>query len=305
MSKWPGWLDESLQKPLVIGGRQLPGRIWTASGCFGHGTYGQDILSPDFTSPFQGIGCVVTKTITLSPRLGNPPPRVWDCGTGALNSIGLENPGLEKFIAEIVPELVKNNTPFIASIAGTKPEEFGTMAAALHKAASRFDNWHGIELNLSCPNVAHGGVDFGRNIDTIEACVSAARKAVPDRAVLAKLTPNSASIAPLAQAAANGGADAITAINTLIGMDINLQNGKPVLPRIRGGYSGPALLPVALSKVDEIVQQTGIPVVAVGGASSTEDVLKFFAVGAIAVQIGTAMMRDPFTVSKINRDLFG
>jgi dihydroorotate dehydrogenase (NAD+) catalytic subunit len=305
MNKWPAWLDESLKKSLVLAGREFPGRIWTASGCFGDGTYGSEITSPDFNSPFDGIGSVVTKTITLSSRAGNPPPRVWDCGSGALNSIGLENPGLEKFITEIIPKLAINKTPFIASIAGTEPEEFGVMAKALYEAASDLNNWHGLELNLSCPNVAHGGVDFGRNVDTVEACVSAVRKAIPARVLLAKLTPNSASIAPLAQAASNGGADAITAINTLIGMDINLRNGKPVLPNIRGGYSGPALLPVALSKVDEIVQQTGIPVVAVGGVNCTEDVLKFFAVGAVAVQIGTAMMRDPFTVAKIDKELFG
>jgi dihydroorotate dehydrogenase (NAD+) catalytic subunit len=308
MNDLPQWLEFDPSKGFELCGRRLPGRLWTASGCFGYGLSGLDLRDaghPEFDSPLTGIGMVVTKTLTVSPREGNPPPRIWDAGPGALNSIGLENVGLDAFLARVLPELKARDIPFIVSIAGTVPEEFGTMTARLAEAAADMPNWHGVELNLSCPNVAHGGVDFGRDPDTVTACTRAARKEIGDRLVLAKLTPNVASIARLATAAGEGGAHAITAINTLIGMDIDLRTGQPVLPRRRGGYSGPAILPVALAKVDEIVMETGLPVIGVGGIYSAGDVLKFFAVGAAAVQIGTAQLGDPFSVSRIAAGLKG
>ena len=297
------WLTIDPAGAFRLGPRTFPGRVWTASGCFGYGLIGGEIVGPGRGNPFEGLGAVVTKTITAEPRIGNPPPRVWATEFGALNSIGLENMGLDRFCAEAVPALVRRGVPFVASIAGTRPAEFGVMTRRLVAAAGAAPGWHGVELNLSCPNVAHGGVDFGRDPHTVRACVEAARAETDDRVVLAKLTPNVAAIAPLARAAGDGGAHGLTAINTLIGMDIDLRNGRPVLPRRRGGYSGGAILPVALAKVDEIVRETGLPVVGVGGVRTADDAAKFFAVGAVAVQVGTAQMDDPFAAADVARSL--
>ncbi|MBU0742062.1 dihydroorotate dehydrogenase [bacterium] len=299
MSLLPAWLPFDPRDEFRLGPRVFPGRVWTASGCFGYGLDGHDITSPGGGSPLDGVGAVVTKTVTLAPRHGNLPPRIWDAGPGALNSIGLENVGLDRFLDEIAPALEANAVPFVASIAGTEPAQFGVMTRRLRETAAGFAHWHGVELNLSCPNVAEGGVDFGRDPATVRACVQVAAGETGDRALLAKLTPNAACIAELAQAAADGGAHGVTAINTLIGMDIDLNTGRPVLPGRRGGYSGPAILPVALAKVDEIVRETGLPVVGVGGIRRLGDALKFFAVGAVAVQVGTAQMDNPFAAAAI------
>jgi dihydroorotate dehydrogenase (NAD+) catalytic subunit len=301
MTGLPGWLPFDPATPLCIGPRRFPGRIWTASGCFGYGLDGEELGAAGLGSPFDGLGAVVTKTVTPQPRRGNPPPRVWDAGCGALNSIGLENVGLDRFLDEVVPALDRRGVPFVVSLSASRPEGFGAMCRRLHGTASGCSCWHGIELNLSCPNVAEGGVDFGREPLTVARCAGAAAPHCGDRALLVKLTPNVASIAGLARAAADGGAHAVSAVNTLIGMDIDLKTGRPVLPRRRGGYSGPAILPVALAKVDEIVQETGVPVVAIGGIARLDDALKFFAVGAVAVQVGTAQMADPFAAAEIAR----
>jgi dihydroorotate dehydrogenase (NAD+) catalytic subunit len=173
------------------------------------------------------------------------------------------------------------------------------MAERLAAAAADCRHWHGVELNLSCPNVAEGGHDFGARSGTVAACVAAARPHLPDRALLAKLTPNTADIAELATAAAEAGADAVCAINTVVGLDVDLATGRPQLPRRFGGYSGPGILPVALAKVDQIVARSGVPVVGVGGIAGAEDALKFFALGAVAVQVGTAQMRDPFAAASV------
>jgi dihydroorotate dehydrogenase (NAD+) catalytic subunit len=226
-------------------------------------------------------------------------PRLCELRAGALNSIGLENIGLERFVTKLLPVLIEREVPLIVSLAATRPAEFGEMAARLHAVAAACKSWHGVELNLSCPNVAEGGLDFGRDPDQVGACVAAARSELPDRVLLAKLTPNVDRIAPLADAARQAGADAITAINTVVGLEVDLEAGRPVLPRRCGGYSGPAILPIALAKVDEIVREVEIPVIGVGGISRGEDALKFFALGAVAVQVGTAQMGDPFAAARI------
>jgi len=299
----PSWWQTDPCKSFVLGPRTFPGRIWTASGCFAYGLSGDNFRSADIASPFTGLGAVVTKTITPSPRSGNPMPRLCELPFGAINSIGLENVGFAGFLEKVLPELERRGVPVVVSMAATRPEEFGEMAAKLHEHACGYHHWHGVELNLSCPNVAEGGHDFGRDPGIVESCVAAARQHLPDRALLAKLTPNITDIAGLAKAAVAGGADAVSAINTVVGMDVDLVSGKPVLPRRYGGYSGPALLPIALAKVDEIIQKTGTPVVGVGGIGSAEDALKFFALGVEAVQVGTAQMRDPFTAAAIAKNL--
>jgi dihydroorotate dehydrogenase (NAD+) catalytic subunit len=299
----PAWFTLDACAPVRIGPRALPGRIWTASGCFGYGLSGHDIGSEDLDTPYDGIGAVVTKTVTLQPRSGNPMPRLVESSCGVINSIGLENVGFAAFVGEILPELEARGVPMVVSLAATRPQEFGRMCRDLYRAASGCAHFHGVELNLSCPNIAEGGHDFGSDADTVRACLEAARAELPDRALIAKLTPNVNRIAPLAEAAAAGGADAVAAINTVVGLDVDLRTGRPVLPRRFGGYSGPAILPIALAKVDEIVRATGVPVIGVGGIQGAQDALKFFALGAVAVQVGTAQMRDPFAAARVARDL--
>ena len=295
----PNWWRIDPCAGFPLGPRQIPGRVWTASGCFAYGLTGHEISSAEHASPYEGIGAVVTKTLTPQPRLGNPMPRLVELPGGALNSIGLENVGIDRFLDEMLPALTERNVPFIVSLAATTPDQFGAMAGKLHGAALNLDHWLGVELNLSCPNIAEGGHDFGRQPDTVTACVAAARNHLPDRVLLAKLTPNVASIAPLAEAARRGGADAVSAINTLVGLEVDLTTRQPILPRRTGGYSGRAILPIALAMVDTIVREVDIPVVGVGGITTPADALKFFALGAVAVQVGTAQMRDPFTTARI------
>jgi len=301
--KHPAWWQLDVTAPFTLGPRELPGRIWTASGCFAYGLTGHDIASEEIASPYVGLGAVVTKTVTPQPRPGNPMPRLVEMTVGAINSIGLENVGFEAFLAETLPELGARQVPTVVSLAATRPEEFGPMARRLHAAGKDLACWHGVELNLSCPNVAEGGHDFGSDPDTVAACVAAARPHLPDRALIAKLTPNVTRIAPLAAAAAEAGCDAVAAINTVLGLDVDLQTGRPVLPRRFGGFSGAGIRPIALAKVDEIVREAGVPVVGIGGIDTAEDALKFFALGCVAVQVGTAQMRDPFAAARVAHDL--
>ena len=301
----PAWYKLRGDESFTLGPRTFPGRIWTASGCFAYGLSGHEMKDAEGRSPYTGIGAVVTKTVTPAARSGNPMPRLAELSTGALNSIGLENVGYRRFLAEVLPELEARGVPTVVSLAVTRPEEFGPMTGELNAAATGMQHWHGVELNLSCPNVAEGGHDFGRDAKTVARCVRAARENLPDRALLVKLTPNVADIAALARASAEAGADAVSAINTVVGLEVDLETGKPVLPRRFGGYSGPGVRPIALAKVDEIVGKVGVPVVGVGGIDTAEDALRFFALGAVAVQVGTAQMRDPFAAADICRELSG
>jgi len=295
----PAWWRIDVTAPFELGPRPLPGRIWTASGCFAYGLHGHDIAAPDLASPYAGIGAVVTKTVTPAPRAGNRMPRLVELRCGAINSIGLENVGLAAFLRDVLPALEARQVPTVVSLAATRPAEFGTMAEQLSAAGRALKHWHGVELNLSCPNVAEGGHDFGSSPETVAACVAAVRPHLPDRVLLAKLTPNVAAIAPLAAAAAAAGCDAVVAVNTVVGLDVDLATGRPVLPRRFGGYSGPAIQPIALAKVDAIVREVGVPTVGVGGIEDVAGALKFFALGCVAVQVGTAQMRDPFAAARI------
>lgn len=301
--KLPAWWQLDVTAPFRLGPRDLPGRVWTASGCFGYGLHAHDFGAAGFESPYSGVGAVVTKTVTPEPRVGNAMPRLVETTCGALNSIGLENVGFDAFLAEVLPELEARGVPTLVSLAATTPEAFGPMVRRLHRQAQGYSHWHGVELNLSCPNVAEGGHDFGGAPDTVARCVAAARAELPDRALLAKLTPNVADIGLLAAAAREAGVDAVSAVNTVIGLDVDLETGQPYLPRRFGGYSGAAIQPIALAKVDQIVRGTGVPVVGVGGIAAGADALKFFALGAVAVQVGTAQMRDPFAAARVARDL--
>lgn len=268
--------------------------VFTASGTWGYGIEYFDLCDP------SELGGIVTKTITVEPRPGNPQPRVCELRHGMLNSIGLENVGLAAFVAEKLPVLREHRVPTVVSLAARDEAEFTTMIEEL----AGHDGWSAVELNLSCPNVARGGLDFGREPARVERITADARRALPaDRALWVKLTPNVTSIGDLALAAERGGADAISCINTLVGMEIDLERREPVFPRGTAGYSGPAILPIALARVWEVAQAVAVPIVGIGGISSLDDVLRFFVAGATAVQVGTSLFARPDLANVFERRL--
>ncbi|MDH5372898.1 MAG: dihydroorotate dehydrogenase [Acidimicrobiia bacterium] len=262
----------------------LKNPILTASGLWGYGLDYVDLVDP------ADLGAVVTKTLTIEPRLGNPQPRMRELEHGVLNSIGLENIGLSAFIRTKLGELTRRKVDVVVSIAAREESEFAQMIDEL----TPHEGWLGVELNLSCPNVARGGLDFGRDPECIERIVRSAKEALPEgKCLLVKLTPSSTEIGALAAAGERGGADAISCINAAVGLEVDLERRRPVFARGTAGYSGPAILPIALAKVWEVSHAVRIPVVGIGGISSLEDVLAFLVVGASAVQVGTALLAQP------------
>ncbi len=246
---------------------------------------------------FSTLGGIIPKTVTLEPRIGNRPPRTIETASGLLNSIGLDNDGLEVFIEKHVEYLLSLDTAIIANIAGRNVEEYRQMAARLQKHSGIA----GLELNISCPNVS-GGVDFGTNPESTEQVVRAVREEC-DFPVIAKLTPNITNIIPIAQAAKEGGADAVSLINTLQGMAVDWRNRKPILGNVLGGLSGPAIKPVALRIVHQVATAVDIPIIGVGGIASIDDVMEFLVTGASAIQIGTASFYNPGLSGTLSQQL--
>lgn len=265
--------------------------ILVASGTFG---YARE-MSP-FVD-FSKIGGIIPKTVTPLPRIGNPPPRTVETASGMLNSIGLDNDGIDVFIEKHLPYLFSLDTPVIANIAGRSIDDFAAMAQRL----DAHQQLAGIELNISCPNVS-GGVDFGTNPESARQLVAAVREQcrLP---IIAKLTPNVTDITSIAQAAADGGADAVSMVNTYQGMAINWRKRKPVLGNILGGLSGPAIKPLALRCVYLVAKSVDIPIIGVGGISSIDDVMEFLVAGASAVQVGTASFFNPSLSSQLPGEL--
>ena len=278
-------MPASLQVDLAPGhktGLLLRNPVMTASGTF---SWGQE-----FKKHFDisALGAMVSKGVTVVSRAGNQQPRVAETPAGMLNSIGLQNVGLDAVIKEMAPMWASWDIPVVVNIAGDTIEEFGEMAAAL-------DGLPGIaalELNISCPNVDIGGIEIGQDP---EASARATRAAVrrTDLPVLVKLTPNVTDPVRLAQACAAEGASAIVAINTVLGMRVDIRKRKPVLPRARGGLSGPAIKPIALRIVYDVARAVEIPVIGCGGISTGEDAIEFLMAGATAVQVGTATFANP------------
>jgi dihydroorotate dehydrogenase (NAD+) catalytic subunit len=271
----------------TLGRLKLRNPILTASGTFGYAREVEHLVD------FQRLGGILPKTVTAQPRPGNTPWRTVETAAGLLNSIGLDNDGIDAFIAHHLPYLSELPTAVIVSIAGRTHDEFVAMARQL-------DGQKGvaaIELNISCPNVAHG-VDFGADAGLCHRLVSDVRGAcsVP---ILAKLTPNVTSIAEIAKAAADGGADAISLINTVLGMAIDWRKRQPMLGNVMGGLSGPAIKPIALRCVYQVAQAVKTPLVGIGGIATIDDVLEFLVAGASAVQIGTANYYDPTVTMKL------
>jgi dihydroorotate dehydrogenase (NAD+) catalytic subunit len=272
-----------------IGAVTLRNPVLLASGPAGYGLEYEGMID------LVRIGGVVTKTISFESREGNPGTRLHETGGGLLNSIGLENVGAEVFFSRKMPALAEAGIKPIVSLAAEDWDGYRNLLNATAEA----DGVDIIELNLSCPNVERGGMAVGTNPELLAKYIRHAKDILPKMTILAKLTPNVSDIAALALVAEEAGADGITAINTVVGMDLDLAAGRPVFKRVRAGLSGPAVLPIALDAVWRISRTVDIPVVGVGGINSVEDAMKFFMAGAAAIQIGTALFYDPALPEKI------
>jgi dihydroorotate dehydrogenase (NAD+) catalytic subunit len=277
---------------VTIAGIEFANPIMTASGCCGYG----EELSQAF--PLSKLGALLTKSITFEPRLGHPPPRTAETASGMLNAIGLANVGVDKFISEKIPFLEKVKTRVIVNVAGASVREYVDICSRLNDCPRA----EMVELNLSCPNVDEGGMEFGADPAMTEKAVAAVRREYT-RPIIAKLTPNVTDITAVARAAEAGGADALSLINTLVGTSIDIHSWRPRLTYNRGGLSGPAIKPVALANVDKVYQCTDLPLIGMGGIASASDVIEFLLVGATAVQIGTALFVEPDAPVKIAREL--
>jgi dihydroorotate dehydrogenase (NAD+) catalytic subunit len=270
---------------------RLANPILVASGTFGYAREMKALV------PFHRLGGIIPKTVTPKPRLGNPPPRTIETAAGMLNSIGLDNDGLDAFIARYLDELLGLRTAVIVNIAGANAEEFVSLASRLDE----FPRLAGLELNISCPNVS-GGVDFGTDARLTHDLVTRVRRATR-LPVIAKLTPNVTDIVPIAQAAADAGADAVSLVNTFQGLAVDWRRRRPVLGAGTGGLSGPAIKPLALRIVWQVARAVPIPIIGVGGIASIDDVMEYLVSGASAIQVGTANFYDPGIAGRLVDEL--
>ena len=278
---------------VTLSGIELSNPIIPASGTFGFGyefAYYYDI---------NMLGTFSFKGTTKDPRFGNPTPRIAECPAGMINAVGLQNPGVEKVIAEELPKLKKCfHKPVMANISGFGVEEYAYTCERLDKEEQV--GW--LEVNVSCPNVHGGGMSFGTNPEAA-AEVTRAVKAVTTKPVIIKLSPNVTDIVSIAKACEDAGADGISLINTLLGMRINLRTRKPIIANKMGGFSGPAIFPVAVRMVYQVANAVSIPVVGMGGVSSAEDVIEMMLAGATAVEVGAANLVNPYACRDIIREL--
>lgn len=274
-----------------IAGLKLNNPILTASGTCGYGEELADIFD------LSELGGIVTKTITMLPREGHPPPRTAEADSGMLNAIGLANVGVDKFLAEKLPFLEKFRMRVVVNVAGTRIDDYVNLAARLND----YPRADMLELNFSCPNV-EVGMEIATNAALAEKAVREVKK-VFSRPVIAKLSPNVTSIAEIAVACENGGADAVSLINTLVGMAVDIETFRPRLTNNTGGLSGPAVKPVALACVYKVYRAVKIPIIGIGGISNYRDVIEFFLCGASVVQIGTALFVEPDAPIKIIQGL--
>jgi dihydroorotate dehydrogenase (NAD+) catalytic subunit len=275
-----------------LGGIMMANPVAVASGTFGYGREYEDYID------IAALGAVIVKGTTLEPRPGNPPPRIMETAAGMLNAIGLENPGVEVFVNQYLPYLVEKKVTVIANIAGNTLEEYAAIAARLEGCPGIA----GIELNISCPNVKKGGLQFGTDPIMVKQVVQAV-KAETSLPVMPKLSPNVTDIVAIARAAQEGGADALSMINTLMGMAIDVRTRRPVLANVFGGLSGPAIKPVALRMIFQVYQAVDIPILGGGGIMNSTDALEFIMAGATAVSVGTANFVNPLVAPEITEGL--
>jgi dihydroorotate dehydrogenase (NAD+) catalytic subunit len=263
-------------------GLRLANPVLVASGTFGYGIEYGDVVD------VQRLGAICCKGTTLKPRIGNVPPRVTETPGGMLNSIGLQNPGVDAVIEKYADTWARWSVPVIVNVAGESVGDYVEVVRRLEGVPGVA----GIELNISCPNVGKGGLQFAIDAEAAGSVTAAVRRAT-DLPLLVKLSPNVADIRPIARAIADAGADALTAVNTLSGIAVAGDRKRPLLGNTYGGLSGPAIKPIALRVAYEVAQVVDIPLVAIGGVTSLDDVLDYLAVGAVAVQVGTAIFADP------------
>ena len=274
-------------------GITLDNPIIPASGTFGYGYEFAEIYD------INVLGTFSFKGTTKAPRFGNPTPRIAECNAGMINSVGLQNPGVEKVISEELPKLAKVfNKPVMANVSGFSVEEYAYTCEKINECEQV--GW--IEVNVSCPNVHNGGMSFGTEPAAVEKVVKAV-KAVTTKPIIIKLSPNVTDIVSIAKACEDAGADGISLINTLLGMRIDLKTKKPVIANKMGGFSGSAIFPVAVRMVYQVANAVNIPVVGMGGVSSAEDVIELMLAGATAVEVGAANLIDPCVCRNIINDL--
>ena len=274
-------------------GIQLDNPVMAASGTFGYGYEFAELYD------INVLGSFSFKGTTLKPRFGNPTPRIAECSEGLINSIGLQNPGVDKVISEELPKLAECfDKKVMANVGGFSIEEYSEVAKRLGECEQV--GW--VEVNVSCPNVHHGGLAFGTDPQAAASVVRAVREVVR-KPVIVKLSPTVTDIVSIAVECEKAGADGISLINTLLGMRINLKTKKPVVANKMGGFSGPAVFPVALRMVYQVYENVKIPVVGIGGIRTAEDVIEMMLAGASAVQIGAANLTDPYVCRDIVRDL--
>lgn len=278
----------SIDLQTKIGPLELKNPVLTASGTFGYGLEFADFVD------LNALGGFIVKGTTLAPRQGNPYPRMAETAQGMLNCVGLQNKGVDYFCKEIYPKLKDLDTNVIVNVSGNSPENYAECA----RRVAELDKVPAIELNISCPNVKHGGMAFGVTTEGAASVVKAVRKAYP-KTLIVKLSPNVTSIADIARAVEAEGADAVSLINTLMGMAIDAERQRPVLSIGTGGLSGPAVKPVALRMVWQVFEAVKIPVVGLGGIMNATDAIEFILAGASAVEIGTANFIDPQTTVKV------
>lgn len=281
----------SMDLSVKIGSMRLKNPVITASGTFGYNDEYNDFMN------LQGIGAIITKGITLHPRSGNPQPRIKEVKGGLINSIGLENVGIQAFIEKKLPVLREKNIEFIVNIAGESIEEYKELAAICHNAGIP-----AIELNLSCPNVDKGCLEFGKDEATLSRLVSGVRESFSGTLIV-KLGSNVSFPEKIALAVQNAGADAISAINTVKAMNITINTNNKGFKFIKGGLSGPCIKPIALNFIWEIRKAVSIPIIGMGGITSLSDMLEFFAAGATAVQIGTGTFMSPDISERLAHEL--
>lgn len=275
---------------VTLSGVEFQNPVFAASGCFGFGYEFDELYPID-----RYVGSISIKGTTLHPRFGNELPRVAETPSGLLNAVGLQNPGIEKVISEELPKLRKVfRQPIIANISGFSIEEYVECCRLM----TREEQIGIIELNVSCPNVHGGGMSFGTSAASVTEVVKAV-KAVVDKPLYVKLSPNVTDITEIALAAEKAGADGLVLINTLLGMRFNLKTGKPILANVTGGLSGPAIFPVALRMVYQVSQVCKVPIIGCGGVTTADDVREMMMAGASAVEVGSANLTDPFAIPHI------
>jgi dihydroorotate dehydrogenase (NAD+) catalytic subunit len=271
-----------------IGSLTLKNPFIAASGCFGYGVEYADLVD------LSSLGAVAVKGLFLNAREGHPAPRIVETPSGMLNAIGLQGIGVYRFVKEELPELRARGATVVVNVCGTTVDEYVEVTRILSDA----DGVHAIELNISCPNIKEGGIQFGCSLDGTYGVVSAVRKATR-LPLIPKLTPNVTDVASFARASEDAGADAVSLVNTFLAMAIDVESRRPQLSNVMGGLSGPAIRPIAVRMVYECRQAVGIPVVGMGGIADARDALEFMIAGATAVQVGTANFVDPFIWPKL------